>query len=153
MNIIEVKDLNKDVRIGVVVGRFHKDIVDELLDGTLSRLKELEVNPDNVTVAYVPGAIEIPLTAKQLAATGKYDAIIAIGAVIRGETSHYDYVCQQVSYGCQQVMLELNVPVIFGVLTTETIEQAQARTDGEKSYRGREFADSAFEMISVLEQI
>ena len=115
--------------------------------------KHVTINSENITVAYVPGAIEIPVVAQRLARSKKYHAIIALGAVIRGETSHYDYVCEQVSQGCQRVMLETEVPIIFGVLTTENVEQARDRVNGKKAYKGREAADAALEMISVLEQI
>jgi 6,7-dimethyl-8-ribityllumazine synthase len=153
MKIIEVKDFGRHARIGIVVSRFNQAITGELLNETVTRLKELEISTDNITVVYVPGAIEIPIAAQRLAKTGKFNAIITLGAVIRGETSHYDYVCAQVSEGCQQVMMENDLPVIFGVLTTENQEQAEARINGKKCYKGREVAEAAMEMISVLEQI
>ena len=101
----------------------------------------------------VPGAIEIPLVAKLLAESNRYKAIIALGAVIRGETSHYDYVCDQVSQGCQKVMLDFNIPVIFGVLTTENEEQALARVGGVHGHKGIDAADAALEMIQVVEEL
>ncbi|OGT30456.1 MAG: 6,7-dimethyl-8-ribityllumazine synthase [Gammaproteobacteria bacterium RIFCSPHIGHO2_12_FULL_35_23] len=153
MKIIEVKDFGRHVTIALVVSRYNQEITDELLNEALARLKELEVRMENITIVHVPGAIEIPLAAKRLAQTKKYHAIIALGAVIRGETNHYDYVCQQTSSGCMQVMLEYNIPVVFGVLTTENVEQATDRIGGKKGYKGREAADTALEMISILEQI
>ena len=153
MKIIEVKDFGRHVAIGIVVSRFNQEITGELLKETLARLTELEVRQENITVVYVPGAIEISIAAKRLAKTKKYHAIIALGAVIRGETTHYDYVCQQASAGCLQVMMEYDLPVVFGILTTENFEQAEDRVGGKKGYKGREAADTALEMISILEQI
>ena len=153
MKVLEAKEYGSDVTIAIVASRFNQDITDAMLNDTLARLKELEVHSDHVTVVRVPGAVEIPLIAKHLAASDKYDAIITIGAVIRGETSHFDYVCDQVSQGCSQVMMQYDLPVVFGVLTTETVEQAQARINGKKSYKGREMADVALEMISLLQQV
>ncbi|MGB6976649.1 MAG: 6,7-dimethyl-8-ribityllumazine synthase, partial [Gammaproteobacteria bacterium] len=104
-------------------------------------------------VVHVPGAVEIPVTAQQLANTGNYDAIICLGAVIRGETDHYEYVCHQVSDGCQRVALDHHLPVIFGILTTDTVEQALARAGGSHGHKGRESADAALAMVAIMQQL
>src|SRR5687768_13583330 len=109
------------IKFAIVVSQFNQTITDKLLDGALTRLKELNVKDDQINLIKVPGAVEIPLTAKLLARSQKYHAIICLGAVIRGDTDHYDYVCQQVSNGCQQVMMDFDVPVIFGILTTQNV--------------------------------
>src|SRR5690606_17986785 len=124
MNISQIKG-------AIVVSQFNQSITDKLLEGAVSRLNQLNLNANQITIVNVPGAVEIPLTAKLLAKSEKYDAIICLGAVIRGDTSHYDYVCQQVSQGCQQVMMEFDIPVIFGILTTENEEQAEDRVGGK----------------------
>lgn len=152
MRTIVAKEI-KHEPIALVVSRFNEDVTRELLKGAKERLQELNFRLEEITVVYVPGAIEIPIAAKRLAKTKRYKAIIALGAVIRGETTHYDYVCAQVSQGCQYVMLEEDIPVIFGVLTTENEEQAMARAKGEHGNKGRDAVDAACEMISVLEQI
>lgn len=140
--------------LAIVVSRFNSMVTEELLNGALQRLKELNVPEQCITVVRVPGAVEIGLTAQQIAISDENClAIICLGAVIRGETSHYDYVCQQVSYACQKVALEESIPVIFGVLTTDNVEQALARVDGKRRHKGRDAVDAAMEMISVLDQI
>jgi 6,7-dimethyl-8-ribityllumazine synthase len=139
--------------IAIVVSLFNEEITSLLLEGALERLKELGVKEKNITVVKVPGAIEIPLTAKLLAKSKKYQALICLGAVIRGETSHYDYVCAQVSEGCQQVMMAYELPVIFGVLTTENEEQAKARVGGSQGHKGREAAEAALHMVATLEAL
>lgn len=139
--------------IAIIVSRFNTAITQELLKGALNRLSELQVVDEDIVVIEVPGAIEIPLVAKTLANQERFKAIIALGAVIRGETSHYDYVCQQVSHGCQQVALQYNTPVIFGVLTTENEEQAWDRLGGNHGHKGIESADAAIEMYHVLKQL
>ncbi len=141
------------MRISMVVSRFNEAITHSLKTGALERLAECRVPEHMITVIDVPGAIEIPLIAKQLAKQKKYDAIICLGAVIRGETSHYDYVCEQVSQGCQQVMLEFDIPVIFGVLTTETIAQALDRVGGSHGHKGRDAVDTALEMVRIMENL
>lgn len=135
-------------RIAIVVSRFNTEVTEKLLAGAVTRLDELGITAANVCL--VPGAVEIPLIAQQLAKSQRYDAVIALGAVIRGETTHYDYVCQQVSYGCQKVALEQQLPVIFGVLTTENDEQALERVGGSHGHKGRDAADAAIEMIQLL---
>jgi 6,7-dimethyl-8-ribityllumazine synthase len=123
------------------------------LDGTLERLNEVGMATTDITIIRVPGAVEIPLTAQLLAKTKRYAAIICLGAVIRGETNHYDYVCQQVSHGCQQVMLDSEVPIIFGVLTTDSISQAEDRVKKQKSHKGISAANTAIAMAQTVKYI
>ncbi len=139
--------------IAVVVSRFNEEITQKLRDGAVSRLNELGFNAQQIKIISVPGAIEIPITAQRLAKTKKYEAIICLGAVIQGETKHFDYVCQQVSYGCQQVALTHDIPMIFGVLTTDTEEQAYDRVGGAHGHKGREAADTAFELVNTLREM
>jgi 6,7-dimethyl-8-ribityllumazine synthase len=139
--------------IAVVVSQFNETITQDLQQGALDRLHQLGFTSKEVTVVCVPGAIEIPLVAKLLASKNKFGAIIALGAVIRGETSHYDYVCQAVSDGCQRVALEFNLPVIFGVLTTENEIQARERTGGAHGHKGRDAVDCALAMYSIRKQL
>lgn len=153
MGEIRGKEQPSRGNIAVVTSRFNEEVTKRLHEGALARLAELGWSYAQLTDVWVPGAVEIPLTAQALAKTGRYSAIICLGAVIRGETAHFDYVCEQVSQGCQRVSLEQEVPVIFGVLTTENIAQALARTGGLHGHKGREAADAAIEMISVLCQI
>lgn len=143
---------NKKIKIAVITSRFNEEITEKLKSGSLERLAECGIKNDQLTVIDVPGAVEIPLIAKQCARQ-KYHAIICLGAVIRGETSHYDYVCEQVSQGCQQVMLEYDIPVIFGVLTTENEEQAFDRVGGAHGHKGRDAVDAALEMITLMNQL
>ena len=119
----------------------------------MQRLRDKGFTDDHITVVDVPGAVEIPLIAKLLAKSARYGAVIALGAVIRGETTHYDYVCQQVSEGCQRVSFEFEVPVIFGVLTTENEDQARERVGGEHGHKGIDAADCAISMVAVLKQL
>lgn len=137
------------LKLAIVVSRFNQEVTQKLLDGALNRLNELNISIENVQQIWVPGALEIPLMAQHFARRGMH-AVICLGAVIKGETDHYEYVCQQVSYGCQRVALDHNIPVIFGVLTTQTTELAMARVDGTHSDKGREAVDSALEMIKLL---
>jgi len=153
MQVIEAKPLTTSAKIAIVVSRFNEDITQALLEGAIARLREREFPETNITVAYVPGAVEIPVAAKCFANTKQYDAIITFGAVIQGETKHFDYVCSQVTEGNQKIAIENNIPVIFGVLTTLTKEQALARAGGGDGHMGFEAADAALEMISVLSQI
>jgi len=138
------------MNIAVVVSLFNELVTAPLLDGCLARLQELGVDVNSVPVTRVPGAVELPLIAQQYARTQRYDAVICLGAVIRGETSHYDYVCQQASQGCQQVALTHNIPVIFGVLTTENREQALDRVGGAHGHKGRDAAAAALEMARIM---
>jgi 6,7-dimethyl-8-ribityllumazine synthase len=140
-------------KIGVIVSRFNQEITELLLTGTLERLGELGLVEEQIQVIYVPGAIEIPLTAQRLARTQQFEAIICLGAVVKGETYHFDYVCQQVSYGCQQAALSCDIPIIFGVLTVADEQQAYDRLGGSHGHAGRSAADTAMELITVLRQI
>jgi len=140
-------------KFAVVVSRFNEEITRLLKEGACQRLIESGVNENDITLLDVPGAVEIPLVAKKLAETGNFAAIIALGAVIRGETTHYDYVCSQVSEGCQRVMLDYDVPVIFGVLTTENEAQALDRLGGAHGHKGQDAADVAVEMVNLLAKI
>ena len=146
------KKHHKDFKIAIVVSRFNKNITERLLQGAYNRLLELNILKRNITTKWVPGAVEIPLIAQKFAVTKQYDAIICLGVVIRGETGHYHYVCQQVSTGCQQVALTEQLPVIFGVLSTENKAQALARSGGEHSHKGEEAAETAVEMIALIRQ-
>lgn len=137
----------------IIVSQFNESITEKLLQGALSRLMECNISHENIHITHVPGAIEIPLTAQLLAKTKQYAAIICLGAVIRGETDHYDYVCQQVSHGCQKVMLDTEIPVIFGVLTTNSMEQAEDRVGGREGHKGKEAVDAAIAMVKVIEAL
>jgi len=133
------------MKIGIVTSRFNQDITAQLHAAAVKRLKEKNISDENITSVFVPGAVEIPLAAQHLASQKKYDAIICLGAVIRGDTDHYDYVCQQVSYGVQRVALDHHIPVTFGILTTENEEQAQSRVSIIPGY-----VDGTFEMIELM---
>lgn len=138
--------------IAIIVSQFNHAITQELKNGAMKRLLDCGFNEQDITLVDVPGAIEIPLIAKILAKKNHYAAIIALGAVIRGETTHYDYVCQQVSDGCQRVALEFEMPVIFGVLTTENDDQAWDRLGGKHGHKGVDAVDCAIAMHSILQQ-
>jgi 6,7-dimethyl-8-ribityllumazine synthase len=153
MQEISVKDLHGGFNVAVIISRFNDEVTQALYQGALERLDELGFTVEQIKVVWVPGCVEIPLVAKKLAKTKKHDAIVCLGAVIRGQTSHYDYVCEQVSQGCQQVMMAYDLPVIFGVLTTENLGQAKDRCGGKKGHKGREAVDAAYEMVSVLQQL
>lgn len=153
MHIIPSTQENLVFPIAIVVSRFNAHITDKLCEGALERLEALGFPPKKITVVKVPGAVEIPITAQQLAKTEIYEAIICLGAVIYGETDHYDYVCDQVSQGCQRVALDYDTPVIFGVLTTRNEAQAIERVGGKKGHYGKEAVDAAVQMVSVLQEI
>ena len=153
MRVIEGNIVAKDVRIGIVVARFNEFITAKLLGGAIDGLKRHDVNEDNIDVAWVPGAFEIPLIAQKMAVSGKYDAVLCLGAVIRGGTSHYDYVCSEVSKGVAQVSLQSGVPVMFGILTTDNIEQAIERAGSKAGNKGFDCATGAIEMINLLRQM
>ena len=142
-------------RIALIVSRFHLNLTQQLLDGAVQQLCEVGLSEDDICIFWVPGAVEIPIVAQRLAASSAFDAIIALGAVIRGETDHYDYVCEQVSQGCQRVALDCEVPVIFGVLTTQSQAQALDRlnADGERGHKGRDAAIAALETLICLNEI
>lgn len=137
----------------IIVSRFNEFICSKLLSGALDELKRHGVNKENIDVVWCPGAFEIPLVAKKCAKTGKYNSIITLGAVIKGSTSHYDYVCAEVSKGVASVSLETGIPVIFGVLTTENLEQAIERAGTKSGNKGADAAKSAIEMASLLKNI
>lgn len=153
MKTFEGNIVAKDVRIGIVAARFNEFITSKLLGGAIDGLKRHNVEEDNIDVAWVPGAFEIPLIAQKMAKSGKYDAVICLGAVIRGATSHYDYVCSEVSKGIAQVSLQTGVPVMFGVLTTDNIEQAVERAGSKAGNKGFDCASGAIEMINLLREI
>lgn len=153
MKILEGKLTEYNIRIAIVASRFNEFITSRLLSGALDGLKRHDVKEENIHVAWVPGAFEIPLIASQLAASKNYDAVICLGAVIRGSTSHYDYVCNEVSKGIASVSLSTGVPVMFGVLTTENIEQAIERAGSKAGNKGYDCALGAIEMVSLMRQI
>lgn len=153
MNVVEGKLLAKDSKIGIVAARFNEFIVSKLIGGAVDGLVRHDIKEDNITLAWVPGAFEIPVVAKKMAKSGKYDAVICLGAVIRGATSHYDYVCAEVSKGIAAVSLETEIPVMFGVLTTDTIEQAIERAGTKAGNKGYDCALGALEMMDLLEQL
>lgn len=138
------------LKIGIVVGRFNDFITSKLLSGAEGTLKRHGVEDEDIAVAWVPGAFEIPLAAKKMAASGKYDAIITLGTVIRGSTPHFDYVCSEVAKGVANISIEENLPVIFGVLTTDTIEQAVERAGTKAGNKGADAAVSAIEMANLM---
>ncbi len=153
MNKFEGNLIPSEVKIGIIVARFNDFITGKLLDGAMDGLKRHEVPEENIDVAYVPGAFEIPLIAKKMAKSGKYDAVIALGAVIRGSTTHYDYVCNEVSKGIASVSLDAEIPVMFGVITTENIEQAIERAGSKAGNKGYECALGAIEMINLIKNL
>lgn len=150
MKILEGNLVCKDLRIGLVAARFNEFITSKLIDGALDALRRHEVAEDQIELAWVPGAYEIPLAAQRLAQSGRYDAVICLGAVIRGSTTHYDYVCSEVSKGIAQVSLASGIPVMFGVLTTESIEQAIERAGSKAGNKGFDCAMGAIEMVNLL---
>ncbi len=153
MKVFEGNLIAQNIKIGIVVGRFNNFIGSKLLEGALDGLKRHGINDSDIDIAWVPGAFEIPLTAKKMVKTKKYDAVICLGAVIKGATDHYDYVCAEVSKGIANVGLSEEVPVIFGVLTTDTIEQAIERAGTKAGNKGYDCAVSAIEMVNLLKQI
>ena len=153
MNIFEGKLVAKEIKIGIVVARFNEFITSKLLSGAVDELKRHNVLEDSIDVAWVPGAFEIPLIASKMAKSKKYDAVICLGAVIRGTTSHYDYVCSEVSKGIASVSLSSDIPVMFGVLTTDNIEQAIERAGSKAGNKGFECAEGAIEMVNLINEI
>ena len=150
MNIFEGKLISEKIRVGIVAARFNEFITSKLLSGAVDGLKRHDVADGDIDVAWVPGAFEIPLIASKMAGSGRYDAVICLGAVIRGSTSHYDYVCSEVSKGIAQVSLSAQIPVMFGVLTTENIEQAIERAGTKSGNKGFDCATGAIEMVNVI---
>lgn len=150
MKLYEGKLVSEGIKVGIVCARFNEFIVSKLLGGCEDVLLRHGVRPDDIAVAWVPGAFEIPLIASKMAKSGKYDAVIALGAVIRGSTSHYDYVCSEVSKGIANVALNSDIPVMFGVLTTDTIEQAIERAGTKAGNKGADCAQGAIEMVNLI---
>ena len=148
--IYEGKVNGRGLKFAIVVSRFNEFITSKLLGGALDTLKRHETNEEDIDVVWVPGAFEIPLLAKKLATSKKYDAVICLGAVIRGSTSHYDYVCNEFSKGVAQVSMQTEVPTIFGVVTTENIEQAIERAGTKAGNKGSDAAISAMEMANLI---
>jgi len=146
---LEVPLSGAGLRIACVVARFNGFVTGRLLDGALAALKELEVRDEDVTVAWVPGAFEVPTAAKWAAESGRFDAVIGIGAVIRGETAHFDYVAGAATDGIGRVALDTGVPCVFGVLTVDTVEQAMDRAGGKEGQKGEEAARVAVEMANL----
>ena len=153
MKTFEGKLVSEDIKVGIIVARFNEFITSKLLSGALDTLTRHEVKEENIQVAWVPGAFEIPLIASKMAESGKYDAVICLGAVIRESPSHYDYVCSEVSKGIASVSLKSGIPVMFGVLTTENIEQAIERAGSKAGNKGSECAQGAIEMVNLIREI
>lgn len=153
MKVFEGNMISQGKKYGIVVGRFNEFIGGKLLTGAFDALKRHGVSEEEIEVAWVPGAFEIPLVAKKMAKTGNYDAVICLGAVIRGSTPHFDYVSSEVTKGIASVSLDSEIPVIFGVLTTDSIEQAIERAGTKAGNKGYEAAATAIEMVNLLENI
>lgn len=153
MKTYEGKLVSKGIKVGIVAARFNEFITSKLLGGAVDGLLRHEVKEEDIHVAWVPGAFEIPLIASKMAKSGKYDAVICLGAVIRGSTSHYDYVCSEVSKGIASVSLASDTPVMFGVLTTENIEQAIERAGTKAGNKGYDCALGAIEMVNLIRKI
>lgn len=153
MNILEGDFTHADANYAIVLTRWNAFITERLLEGAIDRLKRNGVNEEHITVVRCPGAVELPLTAQKLLESNSYDAIITLGAVIKGSTPHFDYVCNMASKGIAELSLRFGKPVVFGVLTTNTIEQAVERAGTKAGNKGAEAAEVAIEMISLLNQI
>lgn len=153
MRIYEGNLAAEDIKVGIVTARFNEFITSKLLSGAIDCLKRENVKEDQIEVAWVPGAFEIPLIAFKMAQSKKYDAVICLGAVIRGSTSHYDYVCSEVSKGIAQASLSSGIPVMFGVLTTDNIEQAIERAGTKAGNKGFECAQGAIEMVNLMRSL
>lgn len=153
MNIVQGNLIAQGLKVAVCASRFNEFIVSKLIGGAQDALERHGANGNDIDLIWVPGAFELPLAAKKLAKSGKYDAVICLGAVIRGSTSHYDYVCAEVSKGVASVSLDSEVPVAFGVLTTDTIEQAIERAGTKAGNKGFDAAVTAIEMANLLKQI
>lgn len=153
MRKIEGNLVAEGIRIGIVISRFNEFITSKLLGGAMDGLIRHGMNEDDITAVWVPGAFEIPLIASRMARSGKYDAVICLGAVIRGSTDHYNYVCNEVSKGIASVSLETGIPVLFGVLTTDSIEQAIERAGTKAGNKGYDCALSAIEMVNLMKNI
>jgi len=154
INVLEGKVVAPEgMRVGIIASRFNEIIVNKLLGGAVDGLVRHGVDEKNITAAWVPGAFEIPVVADKMAKSGKYDAVICVGAVIRGDTTHYDYVCNEVSKGVAQAGMNSGIPVLFGVITTENIEQAIARAGSKAGNKGYDCALAAVEMVNLMKQI
>ena len=153
MNIYEGKLVPGDIKIGIVASRFNEFIVSKLIGGADDALRRHNVKDENVDLAWVPGAFEIPLVASKMAQSGKYDAVLCLGAVIRGSTDHYEYVANEVTKGIAAVSLKTGVPIMFGVLTCDNLEQAIERAGSKVGHKGFEAAVSAIETINVIKSL
>lgn len=153
MRKLEGNVVASGIKVGIVAARFNEFIVTKLVGGAQDALIRHGVNDDDIDVAYVPGAFEIPVIAKKMAQSGKYDTVICLGAVIKGATGHYDYVCAEVSKGVASVSLETGIPVMFGVLTTDNIEQAIERAGTKAGNKGYDVACSAIEMVNLMKNL
>ena len=153
MEIFEGKLISDELKFGIIVGRFNEFIGGKLLSGALDALKRHGANEEDIDIVWVPGAFEIPLVAKKMAKTEKYDAVICLGAVIRGSTPHFDYVSNEVTKGIASVSLNTELPIVFGVLTTDTIEQAIERAGTKAGNKGYDAAITAIEMANLLKEI
>ena len=153
MRTLEGKVVAKEMKVGIVAARFNEFIVSKLVAGARDGLLRHDVKDEDIDLAWVPGAFEIPLIASKMAKSGKYDAVICLGAVIRGATSHYDYVCSEVSKGIANVSLSSDIPVMFGVLTTDNIEQAIERAGTKAGNKGYDCALGAIEMVNLVRQL
>lgn len=153
MNTFEGKLVAQNIKVAIVAARFNEFITSKLIGGAMDGLTRHGVQEEDIHLAWVPGAFEIPLIAGKMAKSGKYDAVICLGAVIRGSTSHYDLVCNEVAKGIAQVSLASNVPVMFGVITTDTIEQAIERAGSKAGNKGYDCALGAVEMVNLIQEI
>lgn len=153
MHTFEGKLVSQNIRVGIVAARFNEFIVNKLVAGAMDALLRHDVREEDIDLAWVPGAFEIPLIAKKMAESGKYDAVICLGAVIRGATSHYDLVCNEAAKGIAHVSLDSGVPVLFGVVTTENIEQAIERAGSKAGNKGYDSAMAAIEMVNLVRAI
>ena len=153
MRTLEGKVVAREIKVGIVAARFNEFIVSKLVAGARDGLLRHDVKDEDIDLAWVPGAFEIPLIASKMAKSGKYDAVICLGAVIRGATSHYDYVCSEVSKGIASVSLTSDIPVMFGVLTTDNIEQAIERAGTKAGNKGYDCALGAIEMVNLVRQL
>jgi 6,7-dimethyl-8-ribityllumazine synthase len=153
MSVVRGEPVGRGRRIAVVVSRFNHGVTARLLEGALAQLRARGVEDDRVEVAWVPGAFEIPLVARRLAGSGAFDAVICLGAVIRGETEHFDLVARETARGVARAAAETGIPVIFEVLATDTLSQAEARAGGTHGNRGRDAVDAALEMADLLDRL
>ena len=153
MRTLEGKVVAREIKVGIVAARFNEFIVSKLVAGARDGLLRHDVKDEDIDLAWVPGAFEIPLIASKMAKSGKYDAVICLGAVIRGATSHYDYVCSEVYKGIASVSLTSDIPVMFGVLTTDNIEQAIERAGTKAGNKGYDCALSAIEMVNLIKEL